>query len=166
MKNFRYAIPLIITYIDLYIKKHFRNKFDLYKTFKSLKLLSIHPVKNKGIGLNLLDNELFRPYIKYIIAIVLIILIYEWLKMKNKAQQTAWSFIIGGGLSNLIDRCKHGYVLDYLSIDFYKSIFNHSKLFKKAIVCNFADLSVFIGFLYIIYQMIPKFITDLEKKIK
>ena len=44
--------------------------------------------------------------------------------------------VLGGGLSNVYDRLKYGYVVDYF-------IINYKKL--KKVILNVADVFIFIG---------------------
>ena len=62
----------------------------------------------------------------------------------SKAILVSLHLIIAGGISNLIDRIIHGYVIDF--IDFY--IFNYNYP-----VFNLADVALVIGFILIIYAI-------------
>lgn len=54
--------------------------------------------------------------------------------------KTGLGLLIGGGLSNLIDRVRRGYVTDYFSLDFGE----HFKRLRR-IVFNISDFCVLIG---------------------
>lgn len=57
-------------------------------------------------------------------------------KKGHLAEKTAFSLTVGGALSNIIDRYKRGYVVDYFS-------FNVKGL--KKVIFNLGDLFVFAG---------------------
>ena len=57
-------------------------------------------------------------------------------KHATAADRTAWTLITAGGLSNLLDRLRKGYVVDYLSID--------RKIVNK-VVFNLGDVGVLLG---------------------
>lgn len=57
-------------------------------------------------------------------------------KKGHLAEKTAFSLTVGGALSNIIDRYKRGYVVDYFS-------FNVKGL--KKVILNLGDLFVFAG---------------------
>lgn len=69
----------------------------------------------------------------------------------GKAGQIGLALMIGGGLSNLIDRIRRGYVTDYFSIDAGERF---AKL--KKIVFNVSDFCVFGGCILWISQQISK----------
>lgn len=51
--------------------------------------------------------------------------------------------IIGGGISNLIERLLYGYVIDYINISFFSPIFNLSDLFISLGMTGFLFFTVF-----------------------
>lgn len=61
----------------------------------------------------------------------------------NAMIRVGYSFFIGGGIANTIDRIKDGYVTDFI----YFNI-------KKFPVFNIADFFIFGGFLLILMQSI------------
>lgn len=64
--------------------------------------------------------------------------IFFWLFPKKGywAEKAGTCLVLGGGLSNLYDRMKRGYVVDYFSI--------HFKGLKK-VVFNLGDICIFLG---------------------
>lgn len=64
--------------------------------------------------------------------------IFFWLFPKKGywAEKAGTCLVLGGGLSNLYDRMKRGYVVDYFSIHFKK---------LKKVVFNLGDICIFLG---------------------
>lgn len=86
-----------------------------------------------------------------IIGILLIFLIKQY-KKKVIPEKLFICMIIGGGLSNLIDRIFRGYVVDYIDIN---------QIIKYPIF-NIADISIVIGVILFIVYMIIKIIRKQE----
>ena len=61
----------------------------------------------------------------------------------NYLTKTGLALIAGGGLSNLYDRMKRGYVVDYFTI-------NYRKLRK--VIFNLADICIFAGGFLVILE--------------
>lgn len=88
-------------------------------------------IRNNGAAFSLFDNNSIALVVLIIAAIAIIT--YLYLRMLNSgplAYKLIFGMIIGGALSNLIDRARHsGYVVDFISfripqIGFYFAIFN------------------------------------------
>ena len=102
-------------------------------------------VENRGAMLGF--GESLPPMLKILFlqlipVVVLIILLVNILRKKhlNKWLVIAFSFVIGGGIGNLIDRIAHGKVTDFFLI----------KLgFFKTGIFNMADVSVTLGVILI-----------------
>jgi len=117
---------------------------DYIQVYKDYFILS--NVENTGAMLGFGQN--LSPLLKLIFLqglplIVLLILLFRLLyNNKNKFPITvAFSFLIGGGLSNLIDRIRYGSVTDFVQLKLS---------FFKTGIFNLADVSVTIGILLII----------------
>ena len=82
-------------------------------------------VENRGAAFGMLANH---RWVFMILSVVGILAIAGWLiveKPKSYWIRTAISFVIGGGIGNMIDRVRLGYVVDFIDcrfIDFY--VFN------------------------------------------
>ena len=111
---------------------------DEIKTF--IPFLSIVKVKNFGIAFGIFKGQ--TGLLILFISVILIVLLYLVFSKKIKSKQLllAISFIIGGGIGNLIDRMFFGYVIDYLKLSFFPPVCNLSD--------NFICLGGFIIALY------------------
>lgn len=115
---------------------------DEIKTF--IPFLSIVKVKNFGIAFGILKDQ--TGLLILFISVVLIVLLYLVFSKKIKSKQllVAISFIIGGGIGNLIDRMFFGYVIDYLKLSFFPP------------VCNLSDYFICLGGLIIALYCLKK----------
>lgn len=78
------------------------------------------------------------------VAVVLGLAVMLWSILKNKistAEVYAYSFILAGGIGNVIDRLTHesGHVIDFLYIDLQFSTFARTGVF------NIADMAIVLG---------------------
>lgn len=76
-------------------------------------------------------------------------MVYTLPKKGARAVKTGLAFLAGGGLSNLYDRLRKGYVVDYFS-------FGAGPKWFRRLVFNLADFFVFAGVLLGMIQMIRK----------
>lgn len=86
-------------------------------------LLSFRLAKNQGIAFGILFNQ-----IALIIFIILVIFILVWFLVKAYGQKNYWEIfgltaIVIGAISNLLDRLRFGYVIDYIDVPFF-TVFN------------------------------------------
>ena len=115
---------------------------DEIKTF--IPFLSIVKVKNFGIAFGIFKGQ--TGLLILFISVILIVLLYLVFSKKIKSKQLllAISFIIGGGIGNLIDRVFFGYVIDYLKLSFFPP------------VCNLSDYFICLGGLIITLYCLKK----------
>ena len=104
---------------------------------------SIDYVKNYGAAFNMLSGS--RIFLSTVSIIIALILIYFILYKKNLSNidLLSYSFILGGTVGNGIDRVSKGYVIDFINLNFINFP-----------VFNIADISINIGFIFIIYGLI------------
>ncbi|HZU70749.1 MAG TPA: signal peptidase II [Ktedonobacteraceae bacterium] len=88
-------------------------------------------IRNNGAAFSLFDNNSIALVV--LIAAAIAIIVYLYLRMLNSGPlvyKLIFGMIIGGAVSNLIDRAHHsGYVVDFISfripqIGFYFAVFN------------------------------------------
>ncbi|NAS30326.1 signal peptidase II [Flavobacteriaceae bacterium R38] len=117
------------------------------------KHLTLTKVENTGAALGF--GAKFHPAVRYVTIIILpsifLLLMLGIILSKNTFHKTtliALTFIIGGGIGNLLDRILYGSVTDFVIIDLG---------FIKTGIFNMADLSVTIGALLLIFSsFLPK----------
>ena len=110
---------------------------------KDLIFFSLDYVKNQGAAFNLFSGS--RIFLSLLSIIVTIFIIYFILN-KNNISNTdllSYSLILGGTIGNGIDRIIKGYVIDFINLNFIDFP-----------VFNIADVSINIGLIFIIYELI------------
>ena len=127
----------ITKYLMLYKKKIFINKDFL--------LLKLDFVKNYGAAFNIFSgSRIFLSLISIFFSILLIYLIFRKNTL-NSFDLYSYSFILGGTIGNGIDRILKGYVIDFINLN----IINFP-------VFNIADLSINIGFIFLLFNIFKK----------
>jgi len=76
---------------------------------------------------------------------ILMVLYFVFVKkINNQLFLIASSFVIGGGIGNLIDRIFFGYVIDYLKLSFFSPI------------CNISDYFITFGAILFVFYFLLK----------
>ena len=138
MKNKK--ILLIILSIILLIDQ--LSKIIILNTINEIKviipkLLEIEVIKNIGIAFGLNDGNLKNIFITMIILIIIINFIIKQQNNIDKKMTIALSLILGGGISNLIDRIIRGGIIDFIKVSTFP-------------IFNIADISIVIGWILLI----------------
>ena len=109
--------------------------------------------ENRGVAFGLFQDAtwLFIVLTSVVIVIFFILLIKNY-KM-SKLFAIASALIIGGGIGNLIDRVRLGYVVDFLQLSFFNP------------VCNLADYSITFGTVLLIIYLLFFYKTKKDKKL-
>lgn len=130
---------LLLIIIDQ-IVKHFISKMTLYSsTIIIPNFFNITYVKNTGAAFSILsDNTLL------IIIITLAILFFLYKSvLKTSKYKLSKILLLGGIISNLIDRILRGYVVDFLDFNIFGYDFP---------IFNIADICIVIGCILLIYE--------------
>ena len=121
-------------YIMFYNKKLFINKDFL--------LFKLDFVKNYGAAFNIFSgSRIFLSLISILFSILLIYFIFRKNTL-NTSDLYSYSFILGGTVGNGIDRIYKGFVVDFINLNFINFP-----------VFNFADISINIGFIFLLYNI-------------
>ncbi|WP_032515436.1 MULTISPECIES: signal peptidase II [Prochlorococcus] len=135
------SISIFIVLIDQFTKylMFYNKKLFINKDFLLFKL---DFVKNYGAAFNIFSgSRIFLSLISILFSILLIHLIFR----KNTLNQFdlySYSFILGGTIGNGIDRIYKGFVVDFINLN----IINFP-------VFNIADISINIGFIFLLYNI-------------
>ena len=107
-------------------------------------------IQNRGAAFGMLADARWVFLILSTVAIVAIVGYVAWKRPKNKLLLVALSLIVGGGIGNMIDRVRLGYVVDFLDFCAFPSLWKW--------IFNVADAAACIGagllFLYLVLDMV------------
>jgi len=137
-------ISIFIIFIDQFTKyiMFYKQKTYINKDFL---LFRLGFVKNYGAAFNLFSgSRIFLSLISIIFSILLIYLILRKNTL-NSLDLFSYSFILGGTIGNGVDRILKGFVIDFIELN----IINFP-------VFNIADLSINIGFIFLLYNLFKK----------
>lgn len=98
---------------------------------------------NRGMFLNLMQDkaDTVIKISKIMLGILLVVFTFLLPRKHNKLLKLGLALCLGGAVSNVYDRIKRGYVVDYFSIN-CKGL--------KTVVFNLGDMFIFLGSLLIL----------------
>ena len=135
------SLSIFIILVDQFTKYII---FYNYKIFlnKDFLLFKLDFVKNYGAAFNIFSgSRIFLSLISISISILLFYLILRK-NTSNSFDLLAYSFILGGTFGNGMDRILKGFVIDFINLTFINFP-----------VFNIADMSINIGFLFLLYSI-------------
>lgn len=140
------VLIVLMVFIDRVIKYFCTLNLKSVNTVEIIKgFLNFTYVENRGAALGILENH--RWFFIAFTIIMCFVLLYILFFYKNHDfwSKAACILIIAGGIGNLIDRIKFGYVIDFISISFFPPVF------------NFADCCITVGVVLALVHIIwPK----------
>jgi len=109
--------------------------------------------ENIGISLGLLNatNPVGRWMLVAMTAAIALGVAYWIGKEKNRVDQIALGMVLGGALGNILDRVRHGYVVDFLDL--------HFGTVRPFLVFNVGDAAISIG---VVILLLRAFLTRKE----
>jgi len=148
MAKFKKIVLLVSLTFDLFIiesliKYYFLNKVPKEGFYLLGKIAQIIYTPNQNVAFSLPLPQILIIVIVIVILIVLSFIWWQNLKKNNLWELTAYSLIILGAVSNLIDRLIFGYVIDYINIFFWP-------------VFNLADVMIVAGIIIYILSEFKK----------
>ena len=135
-KKILLIIPGIILLIDQFSKMIILNIINESKIIIP-KLLEIDIIKNIGIAFGLNNGNLKNIFITIVILIMIIGFIKKQYQNIDRNMMISLSLILGGGISNLIDRIIRGGVIDFIKVSTFP-------------IFNIADCLIVIGWVLLI----------------
>lgn len=120
------------------------------------KLISLSYVQNTGAGFGVLEGNVVGLSV---ITILLVIILFAFLVIalkENEFLRISITFIIAGGIGNVVDRLKLGYVRDFFQFAFWKDF----------PVFNVADIFVTCGGFMLIIALIIMLVQEAKKSKK
>ena len=139
------SLSIFVVLIDQFTKYLiFYNKKLLIN--KDFLLFKLDFVKNYGAAFNIFSgSRIFLSLISILFSILLLYLIFRKNTL-NAIDLYSYSFILGGTIGNCIDRIYKGFVVYFINLN----IINFP-------VFNIADISINIGFIFLLYKTFKKY---------
>lgn len=139
-----FLIVFGIYFLENKIKNHAEANMQLGERKEILNgKIVLRKLYNRGMFLNLMEDNV--EAVKRISGIILgfLLMVFALLlpRKHNKLLKLGLALCLGGAISNMADRSKRGYVIDYFSIN-CKTL--------KSIVFNLADMFIFLGAFFIL----------------
>ncbi|MDF7670747.1 signal peptidase II [Orbaceae bacterium ESL0721] len=147
------GVTLLIFIVDIGSKFWIVKHLYLFESINLLSFFSITYVRNIGAAFSLFEGQrLMLALVAIVISIIIITLLYRTPRAK-KLENSALALILGGALGNLFDRLYHGYVIDFLDVNFGAW---HYPTF------NIADCAICIGIALFILSSIKSHKKDAD----
>jgi signal peptidase II len=131
------------------IKQYIEDNKVMHKSEKILNgNIILERYHNKGVMLNFMQEniKIVKIICSTLLGILLLVFAFILPKKGEHLLKFGLSLVLGGALSNVYDRYKRGYVVDYFSFKFLKKI-----------VFNISDICIFLGsFLIAMYSLFKK----------
>ena len=144
-------LAVVLDQVSKYLSVEYLMDIDTFPLIKDI--LHFTYLENRGAAFGMLANN---RWVFMIASVGGILAIAGWMivsKPKSRWVQCAMSLIIGGGIGNMIDRVRLGYVIDFIDcrfIDFY--------------VFNIADSCVCVGCAMVILWVIAEEVKEHKAK--
>lgn len=133
-----YIFYMILLFIlDMKGKEEARKKFRYNNKSYYKGKVQLCYIENRGIAFNMLNNR----KLLIVLSNLLLLLYLLYLILFTPEDKLGFLLIFTGGVGNLYDRMKRGYVIDYI----YFNI-------KKWPVFNLSDFYVFIGVILVLVR--------------
>ncbi|MBO21471.1 MAG: signal peptidase II [Rhodospirillaceae bacterium] len=118
--------------------------FDPPTVISVASFFNLVPVWNRGISFGLFGGTEMSRWILVALALVIVVMLIIWLLRSGQAiVRFALLLVIGGALSNVIDRLIYGAVVDFIDIHAFGW---HWPAF------NIADMAIFFGTAMLLYD--------------
>ena len=160
--NLRFANPywlwlsLAVIVLDQVSKQLILRHFEWYEVRPVISNLNFILVKNTGAAFSSFNT--LPPWVFVMLGVGVSIGILVWLRRNLYGQQlvaVAVCLIMGGALGNVIDRVRHGYVVDF--IDFHVGQWHFAAF-------NVADMAISAGAALLILDMILEWYREAHKR--
>ena len=151
-----FAVALIIFALDQ-LSKWFVTGPLMLREVGQIVLLPIFNftyIENNGISLGLLNatNPVGRWMLVALTSAIAVGVAYWIGKERNRVDRIALGMVLGGALGNILDRTRHGYVVDFLDL--------HFGAVRPFLVFNVSDAAISIG---VVILLMRAFLTRKER---
>jgi signal peptidase II len=136
-----YTIALIVFALDQFTKWLMIGPLQLeqVRQIVLLPIFNLTWTENRGISLGLLtaDSDTGRWLLVALTSAIAIGVAFWITREKQRGDQLALGLVLGGALGNILDRVRHGFVVDFADL--------HFGGFRPFLVFNVADAAISIG---------------------
>ena len=130
-------LTILVILVDFFSKYIVSKLMTVNETINLIdNFFRITYVKNTGAAFSIFSNNTILVIIISVIVIGFLLFYIYRNKGNNKLENVSYAFILGGAISNLIDRLVYGYVIDFLDFEI---------LSYDAPIFNLADTFIVIG---------------------
>ena len=137
-------ISLILVLIDQIVKYYISKHYLLGVSSAIIPgFFNITYAENTGAAFSLLSGN---TYLIVIVSFILLFILYKYI-FKGDKYDFVKMLIIGGIISNLIDRVFRGYVIDYFDFNIFGYSFP---------IFNIADICIVVGAILFIFKTIDE----------
>lgn len=130
-------LTILVILVDFFSKYMVSKLMTVNETINLIdNFFRITYVKNTGAAFSIFSNNTILVIIISVVVIGFLLFYIYKNKGNNKLENVSYAFILGGAISNLIDRLVYGYVIDFLDFEI---------LSYNAPIFNLADTFIVIG---------------------
>lgn len=113
-----FLFAVVVFVIDIASKFWILNHFFLYESVNLLPFFSITYVHNIGAAFSIFEGQRWiLAAVAFVVSVVIICMLYRN-NRQQKLENISLALILGGALGNLFDRLYHGFVVDFLDVNF------------------------------------------------
>jgi signal peptidase II len=136
-----FAVAALVFFLEQITKWIVLGPLDLRNVglVEILPFFDLRYTENHGISLGLFQaSSDFMRWVLVAITSAIAVGVGWWLTREEKpADQVALGMVLGGALGNILDRVRHGYVVDFADLHFGE--------FRPFFIFNVADAAISIG---------------------
>ena len=140
-RTLAYLVAMIVFALEQVTKWIVLGPLDLRNVgqIELLPIFNLTYTENHGISLGLLPatSDTMRWLLVLGTSIIAIIVAWWITRERNRGDQVALGMVLGGALGNILDRVRHGYVVDFADLHFGE--------FRPFFIFNVADAAISIG---------------------
>ena len=147
-----FAVALVVFALDQLTKWYVTGPLQLQEVGQLflLPIFQFTSTENNGISLGLLNatTEIGRWMLVGLTSAIAVG-VAVWIgREKNRIDQIALGMVLGGALGNILDRSRHGYVVDFLDLHFGE--------FRPFLIFNIGDAAISIA---VVILLLRAFLT-------
>src|SRR5690349_4317296 len=145
-----FAVAALVFFLEQITKWIVLGPLDLRNVglVEILPFFDLRYTENHGISLGLFQaSSDFMRWVLVAITSAIAVGVGWWLTREEKpADQVALGMVLGGALGNILDRVRHGYVVDFADL--------HFGSFRPFFIFNVADAAISIGVVILLLRAI------------